>query len=113
AALRALGHAVVEVARVGEEGETPRPTILETIRSGEVTLVVNTPSPQPGPVRDAASIRLAAIAEGILCLTALETALAAAHSLEPQVRERMAEVRPLGEWQPGPARAVTVMALPG
>ncbi|TAM74481.1 MAG: carbamoyl-phosphate synthase large subunit [Chloroflexota bacterium] len=112
AALRTLGHAVVEVARVGEEGETPRPTILETIRSGEVTLVVNTPSPQPGPVRDAASIRLAAIAEGILCLTALETALAAAHSLEPQVRERIAEVRPLGEWQPGPAAARTVMAPP-
>jgi carbamoyl-phosphate synthase large subunit len=104
-ALRGLGHPVVEVARVGEAGETPRPTIVETIGSGEVTLVVNTPSPHPGPVRDAASIRHAAIAEGVLCLTAMETALAAAESLETSVRERMGDVRPLGEWQPGAASA--------
>ena len=105
AALRRLGHGVTEVSRVGEEGDPGRPTIVETIRSGDVKLVVNTPSPQAAPVRDAASIRHASIAEGILCLTAIETALAAARSLDPQVRASLGDVRPLDEWQPAAAQA--------
>ena len=40
------------------------PAILDVIASGEVSLVVNTPSPRSGPVRDAAAIRLAAVAGG-------------------------------------------------
>ena len=58
--------------------------------------------PSPGAVRDAAEIRLAATAEGILCLTAIETAVAAAEALDPAVVDRLAEVRSLGEWVPGP-----------
>ena len=57
-------------------------------------LVVNTPTPQSGAVRDAAEIRLAATAEGILCLTAIETAVAAAEALDPAVIDRLAEVAP-------------------
>jgi hypothetical protein len=49
-------------------------------------------------VREAAEIRHAAIAEGILCLTAIETAIAAAEALDPDVANRIAVVRPLGEW---------------
>jgi carbamoyl-phosphate synthase large subunit len=54
------------VARLGEAadaaaGET---AILDLIASGEVRLVVNTPTPRSGAVRDAVEIRLAAIAEG-------------------------------------------------
>jgi carbamoyl-phosphate synthase large subunit len=75
--------------------------ILELIGSGEVRLVVNTPTPQSGAVRDAVEIRLAATAEGILCLTAIETAVAAAEALDPSVAARIAEVRSLGEWVPG------------
>ncbi|MFI5254834.1 MAG: carbamoyl-phosphate synthase large subunit, partial [Candidatus Limnocylindrales bacterium] len=97
ARLHALGHAAIEVARVAEM-EAGRPTILDTIQSGEVRLVVNTPSPLPGPVRDASAIRQVAVAEGILCLTAIETAIAAARSLDPAVRARIDEVRALGEW---------------
>jgi len=97
AALRRLGHAVAEVDRVTDAGSR-LPTILDTIASGDVSLVVNTPSPLAGPVRDAAHIRHAAIAEGILCLTSVDTALAAASSLDPEVQARVAEVRPLGEW---------------
>ena len=41
----------------GDEG-TP---ILDLIGSGDVRLVVNTPTPQSGPVRDAAEIRLAEV----------------------------------------------------
>ena len=61
--------------------------------------MVNTPTPQSGVVRDAIDIRLAAIAEGVLCLTAMETAVAAAEALDPAVVARLAEVRPLAEWQ--------------
>jgi len=75
--------------------------ILELIGSGEVRLVVNTPTPQSGALRDAVEIRLAATAEGILCLTAIETAVAAAEALDPAVAGRIAEVRSLGEWVPG------------
>jgi carbamoyl-phosphate synthase large subunit len=99
AALRALGHPVIEVARLDEEGDARRPTMVETIRSGEVTLVVNTPSPRTETVRAAAEIRLAAIGEGILILTAIETALAAARSLDPEIRERLGAVRSLEAWQ--------------
>ena len=62
--------------------------------------MVNTPSPLPGPVRDAESIRAAALAEGILCLTSIDTAITAARSLEPDARAGIADVRPLGEWMP-------------
>jgi hypothetical protein len=76
--------------------------ILELIASGEVRLVVNTPTPQSGALRDAVEIRLAATGEGILCLTAIETAVAAAEALDPAVAGRLAEVRSLGDWVPGP-----------
>jgi hypothetical protein len=55
-------------------------------------------------VRDAAEIRLAATAEGILCLTAMETAVAAAEALDPDLVTRLAEVRSLGEWVPEPGK---------
>jgi flavin-dependent dehydrogenase len=51
-------------------------------------------------VRDAAEIRLAATAEGILCLTAMETAVAAAEALDPAIADRLADVRSLEEWVP-------------
>jgi hypothetical protein len=63
---------------------------------------VNTPTPRSGPVRDAAEIRLAAIAEGVLCLTAIETAVAAAEAIDPGLEARIADVRSLGEWVPSP-----------
>ena len=63
-----------------------------------VRLVVNTPTPRSGAIRDAAEIRHATIEEGILCLTAIETAIAAAEALDPDVVDRIAEVRPLDEW---------------
>ena len=82
------GYEARPVAKLGEApdeavGEVP---ILELIASGEVRLVVNTPTPRSGAVRDAAEIRLAATAEGILCLTAMETAVAAAEALDPDDR---------------------------
>jgi carbamoyl-phosphate synthase large subunit len=102
ASLRALGHEVREVARLGDEDSTDEP-ILDVIAGGTVSLVVNTPSPRAGVVRDAAAIRHAAIAEGILCLTSIDTAVAAARSLAPDVQRRVAELRSLQDWVRTPA----------
>ena len=108
AALEASGHQVQLVAKYGAPSDAPGVPILALIESGELRLVVNTPTPQSGAVRDAAEIRLAATAEGILCLTAIETAVAAADALEPSVVARLAEVRSLGEWVPAAARPAGV-----
>jgi len=102
AALAALGHETEAVAKLGAAAGPGEVPILELIASGRVRLVVNTPTPRSGPVRDAADIRLATIAEGVLCLTAMETAVAAAEAIDPDLEALIAEVRPLGEWVPVP-----------
>jgi carbamoyl-phosphate synthase large subunit len=99
AALRTLGHEVLELARRGEP-RTDRPDIIETMQRGSVALVVNTPAPSVGPVRDAAEIRLASVALGVLCLSSIETAIAAARALDPALRDRLGDVRRLDEWVP-------------
>jgi hypothetical protein len=115
-ALRALGHDVEEVARVGETGVGR--TVVDAIGSGEVALVVNTPSPESRPVRDAGAIRRAALSEGILCLTSIDTAVAAARALDPVLAVAIPDVRPLDEWRrlPSPdlsdASAVTSHSVP-
>jgi carbamoyl-phosphate synthase large subunit len=100
AALAAAGIAAAPVAKVGAEpdlagGEVP---LLEHVASGRVRLVVNTPTPRSGAVRDAAEIRHTAIAEGVPCLTAIETAIAAAEALDPSISTRLADVRSIREW---------------
>jgi len=104
AALSHLGFDAQVVAKVGEKPAPGQTTIVDLINGGTVGLVVNTPSPKSGPVRDAIEIRLAATAMGILCLTAIETAVAAAEALDPDLRDRLAEVKSLGEWVPDPGR---------
>jgi carbamoyl-phosphate synthase large subunit len=96
-ALRVAGFEVEELARLDEEAGA-RKNVVEAIRSGDVTLVVNTPSPESRPVRDAGAIRRAALGEGILCLTSVETALAAAQALDPSIASDLADVRPLEAW---------------
>ncbi len=101
-ALARHGLAADPVAKLGAGvGDVPAmPGILDVIASGEVRLVVNTPTPRSGAVRDAAEIRHSAIAEGILCLTAMETAIAAAEALDPTVQSQLADVRSLVAWVP-------------
>jgi carbamoyl-phosphate synthase large subunit len=116
AALAAAGHPDVQpVAKLGAEPDEAagEVAILHLIATGEVRLVVNTPTPRSGAVRDAAEIRLAATAEGILCLTAIETAVAAAEAMRPEIAAHLADVRPLGEWVPAPGAPRTVAALVG
>jgi carbamoyl-phosphate synthase large subunit len=99
-ALRACGHDAEELARVDAVDIGGR-TVIDAILSGDVGVVVNTPSPESRPVRDAGAIRRAALAEGILCLTSIDTALAAARALDPALAGTLADVRPLDEWLNG------------
>ncbi|MFL5679784.1 MAG: carbamoyl-phosphate synthase large subunit [Chloroflexota bacterium] len=103
AALAAAGFEARPVAKLGEEPRDGEIGILELIASGAARLVVNTPTPRSGAVRDAAEIRHAATAEGILCLTAIETAVAAAEALDPSIAARLSEVRSLNDWVPAGA----------
>jgi len=111
AALARAGFDAEPVARLAasrdENGQID--DVVGLIESGRVGLVINTPTPRSGPVRDAAEIRLAAIAEGVLCLTAIETAIAAAEAMDPEVVARVSEVRPLDAWVAltGPGRGAT------
>jgi len=38
------------------------------------------------------------VAEGILCLTSIDTALAAAAALDRSIADRLNDIRPLEEW---------------
>src|SRR6185503_1544102 len=104
--LAEAGYDARPVAKLGEAADTAsgEVAILDLIACGEVRLVDNTPTPRTGAVRDAAEIRHAATAEGILCLTAMETAVAAAEALDSEVAGAVAAVRPLGEWVPEPGQ---------
>ncbi len=102
-ALERAGFAVEPVAKLGATPEPGESGILELIAAGHVRLVVNTPTPRSGAVRDAADIRHAAIAEGVLCLTAIETGVAAAEALAPDIVDAIAVVRPITEWVPAAA----------
>ncbi len=100
AGLRELGHEVQEAALLGSDTDG-LPSILDVIAGGTVSLVVNTPAPRAGAVLDAAAIRHAAVAEGILCLTDIDTAVAAARSLDPSVQAQVTDVRSLAAWLTG------------
>jgi carbamoyl-phosphate synthase large subunit len=110
AALASAGFEARPVAKLGEAADDSidEVPILELIAGGEVRLVVNTPTPRSGAVRDAVEIRLAATAEGSLCLTAMETAVAAAEALDPDIAARLSDVRSLDEWVPAGAQAELV-----
>ena len=100
ASLLAAGYTVLPIAKLGAEPVGDEQAIIPAIGSGKVRLVVNTPTPRSGPVRDAAEIRLATINEGILCLTAIETGIAAAEALDPAIIDEIAAVRSITEWVP-------------
>mgnify|MGYP001828661338 FL=1 len=96
---RHLGYEVREVAMAGDT-ESELPPILDEIASGGISFIVNTPMPRSGAVLDAAAVRHAAVAESILCMTTMDTAIAAAHSLEPSAQSRIGDVRSLEAWLP-------------
>jgi carbamoyl-phosphate synthase large subunit len=103
--LRREGFVTEEVASLGATSPN-LPGILDVIARHDLRLVVDTPAARSGAILEAAAIRHAAIAEGILCLTSMDTALAAARSLDPAVQASVVDVRPLDTWlAPAPAIA--------
>jgi carbamoyl-phosphate synthase large subunit len=100
AAIVAAGFEADPVAKLGADSDpsTGEAALLDLITGGRVRLVVNTPTPRSGAIRDAAEIRHTAIAEGVPCLTAIETAVAAAEALDPEVDGLVADVRSIKEW---------------
>jgi carbamoyl-phosphate synthase large subunit len=104
AAILAAGLEADPVAKLGAEPDATaaETALLELITGGRVRLVVNTPTPRSGAIRDAAEIRHTAIAEGVPCLTAIETAIAAAEALDPDIDAQVADVRSLTDRVPGP-----------
>lgn len=57
------------------------PNILDLIMSGEVSLMVNTPSPSETSESEAARIRRSCIETGVACITSIDTALALARAI--------------------------------
>jgi carbamoyl-phosphate synthase large subunit len=95
-ALAALGITAGTAHPLGDQGRDGAPGIADLIRSGAVALVVNTPSMATGALRDALEIRLAAVEYGVLCLTAMETAVASAEALSVRASMSGVSLNPIG-----------------
>ena len=75
----AVGAAGVPVSEVNKVSDGP-PHVADLILGGDVAMVVCTPSGR-GDRADGATIRRAAVRAGVPCITTIEAAEAAAHSL--------------------------------
>jgi carbamoyl-phosphate synthase large subunit len=76
AAIERMGIPVERINKIGEGS----PHVVDLIESGDVTMVVNTPTGS-GARADGWEIRRAAVARGIPCLTTLSGGLAAARAI--------------------------------
>ncbi|GAC68795.1 carbamoyl-phosphate synthase large subunit [Gordonia soli] len=65
------------------------PTIVDTIRAGEVSMVINTPYGNSGPRVDGYEIRSAAVSVNIPCITTVQGAGAAVQGIEAALRDRI------------------------
>ena len=87
AVLRRNGITCQEVHKhSGEKLEAGERTIVETIRDGEVDMVINTPYGNSGPRVDGYEIRSAAVAMNIPCVTTVQGASAAVQGIEAAIR---------------------------
>ena len=90
-ALERMGVPATELMKVGEGS----PNVVDMIESGEVTLVVNTPTGS-GARTDGWEIRRSAVARSVPCLTTLAGGLAAVRAIS-SARHGEAEVLSLQE----------------
>jgi len=74
-----------------------QPDVLETIRSGEISMVINTPRKGGMSHTDGFKIRRAAVEQGIPCLTNMNTAFELLKALK-KLKDEPLEVRTLEEW---------------
>jgi carbamoyl-phosphate synthase large subunit len=106
-AMRAFGLPVSRVVYRLAEGH---PNCSDVIREGLVQVVLNTPSPSPGPLRDGIELRREAVERRVPCFTSLDTARVAIRAL---AAGNGFNVRPLPEYLRGPADRVKPRAAPG
>ena len=78
---KTLEEAGLPVLKVNKLSEGT-PNILDLIRSGEASFVVNTLTKGKEPERDGFRIRREAVENGVVCLTSLDTVRALMHMLE-------------------------------
>jgi carbamoyl-phosphate synthase large subunit len=88
------------VARVVNKLGEDYPNCRDVISEGLVQAVLNTPSPDRGPLRDGLEMRRAAVERRIPCFTSLDTARVAARAL---ASANGFNVRPLRDYLRGPA----------
>jgi carbamoyl-phosphate synthase large subunit len=91
-ALREAGIKVEEIAKI-QEG---RPNLIDFMKNGQVALVINTPSGR-GAHSDEGKIRVAAVANGVTCITTLAAAHAAVEACQALRQQRKFTVVPLQE----------------
>jgi carbamoyl-phosphate synthase large subunit len=103
-AIERMGIPATALKKVGEGS----PNVVDWIESGEVDLVVNTPTGS-GARSDGWEIRRAAVARGIPCLTTLSGGLAAARAIAA-ARQGVADVLSLQEIHGG--RVTAEASLP-
>jgi carbamoyl-phosphate synthase large subunit len=91
-AIRAMGVPCTTINKIGEGS----PHVVDLIETGDVSLVINTPTGS-GARTDGYEIRRAAIARGIACLTTLSGGTAAARAIGAARSRGQAEVLSLQE----------------
>jgi carbamoyl-phosphate synthase large subunit len=77
------------------------PNLLERLFQGEVSLMINTPSPGLSSTTDAARIRRACIETGVTCVTSIDTATALAAALDVFENPSLASVKTIAEYLRG------------
>ncbi len=79
----------IDCTQVYKHSDTDLPsgarTIVETIRAGEVSMVINTPFGNSGPRIDGYEIRSAAVSVNIPCITTVQGASAAVQGIEAAI----------------------------
>lgn len=90
--LESNGIAVESVNKIGEE----KPNILDIIQSGEVDLIVNTPTKGNDTKRDGFKIRRAAVESSVGVITSLDTVAALLKVLESNISMESLEMINLG-----------------
>jgi carbamoyl-phosphate synthase large subunit len=96
-ALRAFG---LPVARQVHKLRAGYPSCSDVIREGKVQVVLNTLSPNDGPLRDGLEMRRTAVERRVPSFTSLDTARVAARALAAQ---NAFNVRPLRDYLRGPS----------
>lgn len=77
----ALESAGIRSRHVGKI-ESGSPNLLDMILAGDVSLMINTPGPDPRAEVESARIRRSCIETGVACVTSIDTASALAHALD-------------------------------